>query len=297
MPKITDSKGGPHSGQQPNYQIGIVIDNVDPEEMGRIKVKFPTLQGEPVSYWIRQASPGAGKERGFYSLPEKEDEVNVAFQQGSQDHGVVTGQFWNGKDKPPKEAKDGLPGPDKQLLGSGKGQWSKDKFTDGTKSLDKNDRRFWKSRSGSLIVFDDSSGAESVQMWDGSHTLSFALDTTSKRIILANTGGDIHIRTQNDFYLEAGNDIKIRAGNDIIGESVNDTKHHVGNNWKVDVDAKTDLTSKADFTAESKANMTLKSAMTTKIIGDVNFEAKGGSTAKLEGGALTEVKGGIVKIN
>lgn len=295
MPKLTDIGGRPHSGQQSNTQVGIVIDNVDPEELGRIKVKFPTLQDEPVSYWIRQASPGAGTGRGFYSLPEKEDEVNVSFMQGSQDTGVITGQFWNGKDKPPKEAKDGLPGPAKQLVDGGK--WSKDQFTDGTKTLDKNDRRFWKSRSGSLFVFDDSAGKESVQMWDGSHTLSFALDTTTKRIILANTGGDIHIRCKNDFYLEAGNDIKIRAGNDIIGESMNDTKHHVGNDWKVNVDNKTDLLSTGDFTAKSEANMTLQSAMTTKIIGDVNFEAKGGSSGKLDGGALCEVKGGMVKIN
>jgi uncharacterized protein involved in type VI secretion and phage assembly len=295
MPKLTDLGGRPHSGQQGSTQVGIVIDNVDPEELGRIKVKFPTLQDEPVSFWIRQASPMAGTGRGFYSLPEKEDEVNVSFMQGNQDTGVITGQFWNGKDKPPKEAKDGMPGPDKQTVEGAK--WSRDQFTDGSRDLKKNDRRFWKSRSGSLFVFDDTDGKESIQMWDGSHTLSFALDTKSKRIILANTGGDIHIRTKNDFYLEAGNDIKLRAGNDIKLESMNDTWHHVANNWKVKVDNQASLSSSSNFGVSSDANLSLSAAMTTSISGDVNFEASGGSTAKLSGGALTEVSGGIVKIN
>ncbi len=295
MAKLTDSNRKPHSGQMSNCLVGIVDDNVDPDEMGRIRVKFPSQQNEPVSYWIRQSSPMAGKERGFYSLPEKQDEVMVMFMQGSQDVGVIIGQFWNGEDKPPAEAKDGLPGPDKTKIDGG--QWSKDTFTDGTKDLAKNDRRFWKSRSGALMVFDDSDGAESVQFWDKSHTMSFVLDSTESRILLTNSKGDIHIRSKNDVFIEAGNDIKWIAKNNIEGESGKDTIHKAKMNYKLEADQNIDTKSKMNTTLKADMNFTAEAKMNMKAEGKMNFEAKGGVSAKMQGGATAIVKGAMVMIN
>ena len=60
--------------------VGIVTDNVDPDELGRIQVKFPTLHEEPLSFWLRQISPNAGAERGLYALPEIDDELAKGFE-------------------------------------------------------------------------------------------------------------------------------------------------------------------------------------------------------------------------
>jgi uncharacterized protein involved in type VI secretion and phage assembly len=294
MAKVTDVGGRPHSGVMQQTVVGLVVDNVDPDELGRVKVKFPTLHGEPTSFWIRQLAPMAGKERGFYSLPEVEDEVLVTFLQGSQDVGVIVGQMWNGVDKPPTEAKDGLPGPAKTDTG---GTVSTDQFTDGTKDLSKNDRRFWRSRSGHLMVFDDSDGAESVQIWDKDHTLSLVFDSTEKRILIANTDGDIHIRTKNDLYLEAGNDIKWHAGNNIEGESGKDTTHTAGQNWSTDTAQKASHTTGTDFEITARQNFKATASMQATIEGSMSFGATGGTSATLSGGAMAEVKGGIVKIN
>lgn len=295
MAKVTDGLGRPHSGQVQFAVVGLVVDNVDPDELGRIKVKFPTLHQEPVSFWLRQISPNAGKERGLYALPEVEDEVLVAFMQGSHDTGVIIGQFWNGVDKPPTEAKDGLPGPGKTEVSNT--TFSTDTFTDGSKDLASNDRRFWRSRSGHLMVFDDTGGAETVQIWDKDHKMAFVFDSTESRILLTNNDGDLHIRTKNDLYIEAGNDIKWRAHNNIEGESGNDTKHVVKNNWTVETTSNSKLKTGANFDIEAGSNLTVKGQMNTKIEGGVAFEAKGGATAKLSGGAMTEVTGGMVKIN
>lgn len=230
----------------------------------------------------------------MYALPEKEDEVMVMFMQGSQDTGVIVGQFWNGEDKPPKEAKDGLPGPGKQETGA---KWSKDKFTDGSKDLSKNDRRFWKSRSGHLFVFDDSDGKESVQMWDKSHILSFVLDSKEKRIIMANTDGDIHLRAKKNIWFEAGEDIKWRAEKDIIGESGKNTKHTVGENWTVDTKLDSTLKTGKNFTIDAGMNIEFKAKLNTNVSGNVNAEFKGGVNATLTSSAITTVKGGMVKIN
>ncbi|MEQ1500573.1 MAG: phage baseplate assembly protein V [Myxococcota bacterium] len=294
MAKVTDAGGRPHSGIVQQPVIGVVTDNRDPLGWGRVKVKFPTLHGEPPSDWIPQVAPNAGKERGFYALPEIDDEVLVVFLQGSQEAAVVLGQLWNGEDIAPKEAKDAHPAPGKTDTGA---TWSTDQFTAGSPNFEKNDRRFWKSRSGHLIVFDDTEAAESIQIWDKDHTLSLVFETKEQRIILANTQGDLHIRTKKDLYLEAGQDIKWRAGRDIVGESARDTTHEAKRNWSSKSTQESKLEAGTNFTIDAGQNLTCKASMSTSVEGSVSYSAKGGSTAKLEGGAMTEVKGGIVKIN
>ena len=59
MPKVTDREGRPVSGQMPGLVEAIVTDNEDPDQLGRVKVKFPTLPDMPESYWARLAMPMA----------------------------------------------------------------------------------------------------------------------------------------------------------------------------------------------------------------------------------------------
>jgi len=86
--------------------VGIVTDNQDPEGWGRVKVKFPTLTDEHASNWARVVAIGAGKERGFDCLPEINDEVLVAFEQGDIHRPYIIGAVWNGKDLTPNSVKD-----------------------------------------------------------------------------------------------------------------------------------------------------------------------------------------------
>ncbi|MHC5731125.1 MAG: phage baseplate assembly protein V, partial [Nostoc sp.] len=64
------------------HLVGLVTNNNDPKGWGRVKVKFPTLNINDESHWARVVGLGAGKERGFYCLPEIDDEVLVAFEHG-----------------------------------------------------------------------------------------------------------------------------------------------------------------------------------------------------------------------
>ncbi|BAY81535.1 Rhs element Vgr protein [Calothrix parasitica NIES-267] len=82
--------------------VGIVTDNEDPEGMGRVKVKFPTLTEDHASQWARVVSMGAGNNRGFDCLPEINDEVLVLFEHGDIHRPYVIGGVWNGKDSPPE---------------------------------------------------------------------------------------------------------------------------------------------------------------------------------------------------
>ena len=63
---------------------GVVVDNHHPTGEYRVKVKFPWIRSTEVgdeedfiSAWARVASPFAGDGRGFYCLPEQDDEVLV----------------------------------------------------------------------------------------------------------------------------------------------------------------------------------------------------------------------------
>ena len=55
------------------------------------------------SYWAPIASLMAGKKRGARFMPERDDEVLVAFDHGDFDHPYVVGFLWNGADKAPDD--------------------------------------------------------------------------------------------------------------------------------------------------------------------------------------------------
>jgi uncharacterized protein involved in type VI secretion and phage assembly len=79
--------------------IGLVKE-IDPT-LGRIKVDFPWMTPPQRSHWAPIATVMGGKKRGVYYMPEIDDEVLLAFDQGDFDHPYVVGFLWNGADKPP----------------------------------------------------------------------------------------------------------------------------------------------------------------------------------------------------
>jgi uncharacterized protein involved in type VI secretion and phage assembly len=96
--------------------IGIVTDNKDPDKLMRVKVKIPSISPDS-TWWIPVVSLGAGKDRGWFFLPEVNDEVLVAFEHGDMDRPIVIGALWNGQDKPPETSGK----PDKRTIVSKKG--------------------------------------------------------------------------------------------------------------------------------------------------------------------------------
>jgi uncharacterized protein involved in type VI secretion and phage assembly len=120
----------------------IVCQNKDEEkQLGRIKVRFPWLPGgdQDQSTWAQMAVPMEGGEFGTFTLPEVDDTVFVVFLAGDINHPVVIGGCWNKTDAPPEVNENG-----------------------------NNDFRFIKSRSGSRLLFDDSSSTK-VVLTDGAN--------------------------------------------------------------------------------------------------------------------------------
>jgi uncharacterized protein involved in type VI secretion and phage assembly len=82
--------------------IAKITDVKDPENLGRVKVRFPHM-GDTVTQWSSVASIMAGGDRGCFFMPEVDDEVLLAFQQGDFDHPFIVGFVWNPVQAPPSQ--------------------------------------------------------------------------------------------------------------------------------------------------------------------------------------------------
>lgn len=81
-------------------QAAVVRDNKDPEKMGRVRVHFFWQEENQLSPWIRMVNPYSARDRGFYFIPEIDDEVLVGFEGGDTEKPFVMGSLYNGKNKP-----------------------------------------------------------------------------------------------------------------------------------------------------------------------------------------------------
>ena len=93
-----------HPPQQRDWSaslvVGVVTNNNDPEKMGRVRVKYPSLSDREESAWARVATPSTGNGRGLLMLPQPDEEVVVGFEHGDTRRPFVLGSVFNGRDKP-----------------------------------------------------------------------------------------------------------------------------------------------------------------------------------------------------
>jgi uncharacterized protein involved in type VI secretion and phage assembly len=168
--------------------IGLVKDVDDPQGDGRVRVSFPWLGPGGISGWAPVAAPLGGKDRGYFYLPEIDDEALVAFEHGDLDHPFVIGFLHNGVDKPP------------------------------TSGIDKHVRRI-KSVAGHVVDLDDRSGSEKVHVkTNGGHLLD--LRDSDSTIELATSGGQKITMTDQPAQIE----VKTTAGTTM---TLSDAPSHV----------------------------------------------------------------------
>jgi uncharacterized protein involved in type VI secretion and phage assembly len=100
---------GRHDGERKLFGVvtAIVTNNQDPEQLGRVKVQFRWLSEDDESSWARIAVPMAGKGSGSFFLPDVDDEVLVAFEQGDIRFPYVLGALWRSGAEPPLDNADG----------------------------------------------------------------------------------------------------------------------------------------------------------------------------------------------
>jgi hypothetical protein len=175
---------------------GFVVDNADPENLGRLKVKVPSVLGnEVVSGWAMPCSPyGGDANQGFLFIPEVGAGVWVEFEEGDLEFPIWVGTFWS------------KPGGDSEL--------PKPNNADGEQQDNVQDPptcKTIKTLSGHTIQFHDEDGKERIIVSDGEE---------ENHIVFSRSG--ISIVNNNNSIEMTDEGIVVRDGNsNTITQDVN----------------------------------------------------------------------------
>jgi len=205
--------------------------------MGRVRVTFEW--GDAESPWLRMITPHAGKDRGFYFVPEVGDEVLVGFELGRDRSPYVIGSLYNGKNAQP------------------------DQFSD------KDDIKIIRTRSGNEVIFDDT-GVITIRNEKNTIELNCESDGT----LTVKTDGELVLKAGKDLTLEAGGAVKMTAGKEFSVSAGQDFK--VAANGNAEVKATGNATLKANGKTEVTAagQLILKGA-TSELSASALTQVKG----------------------
>jgi phage protein D/phage baseplate assembly protein gpV len=189
------SAAGPASSA--GVVVAVVTDNGDPDRQGRVKLRFPALSADYESDWTRVAAPGNGASRGTVWIPEVNDEVLVAFENGDRERPFVVGGLWNGVDTPPEiEVDNG-----------------------------KLEARSFVSRTGQKIVLSDKDGSEGILISSADGSIVVHVDAANKKVAVnAEGSGTVEMKTGGDFTIDCQGSVKIKGLAGVEISSTGETK-------------------------------------------------------------------------
>src|SRR5688572_10058782 len=84
---------------------GMVLNNIDPMQVGRLQVQVPDVTGLLPASWAMPCVPLAGIQNGIFVVPIIGSGVWVEFEHGDLDYPVWTGCFWGSTAEVPALAK------------------------------------------------------------------------------------------------------------------------------------------------------------------------------------------------
>lgn len=162
----------------------IVTKIVDEDALGRVEVKFPWLGkrgADEVRAWATLLTPYADDDQGLQVMPEVDTQVVVAFEAGELRRPYIVGSAWNGVESQPDEP------------------------------VQANNKRLIKTRSGSLLEFDDTEGSAKVTLsMKSGHKL--VLDDAAHEVTLAHSNGAyLKIDTAGMVSIQANSSVDITA--------------------------------------------------------------------------------------
>jgi hypothetical protein len=98
---------------------GTVVQNVDPEQRGRLQAMVPDVAGLVPSTWALPCMPFAGTQSGIYVVPAIGAGVWIEFEQGDPDFPIWVGGFWGSAAELPSLALAGNPASPSVVLQTG----------------------------------------------------------------------------------------------------------------------------------------------------------------------------------
>ncbi|WP_080055691.1 type VI secretion system Vgr family protein [Spirosoma aerolatum] len=224
-------------------ELAKVVDNEDPEKLGRVKVEFMWPGDSKESDWIRVAHPYTSDGEGMLFVPEIDAQVMIGYESNLAEYPYVMTSLYPKKDGVDYTYRDNI-------------------------------QKTIQTKAGNKISLYDKGGEEKIELTN--------VNKSDTRILLSFADdGKITIETQGVVHIE-GKDIEVKAQNNITLEAQNNIELKATNEVKIEGTAKVgvkgaQVSAEADATAEVKANGQLSLQGTqTSLKGDAMVEVKGG---------------------
>ncbi len=204
----------PDHGTKTSQINGIVVAQVtetkDPDNMGRIKLKFQWHSEQNVTDYVRVCSLMAGGNRGAVFLPEIGDEVVCAFINGDINRPICLGALYDDKNKPPLEKSNNEKNNIKKIKTRGGHEIV---FND----EESNESLVIHSKSGHTIILDDAIGKEIVTIKDKTGNNKIEIDSITNSMSITSAlnldikAPMINIEASASLNIESGSMLKMKG--------------------------------------------------------------------------------------
>jgi phage baseplate assembly protein V len=177
--------------------VEAIVQESTGDDEGRVKVSFPWFDGRTVTDWCRVSQLYAGNGYGSCFVPERGDEVLVAFVHGDMRFPIVLGGLYNGVDKPPAAPVGGT------------------------------DQKTIRTKHGHQLTFDDQPDQAAVRITSAAgHTVELDDKGTTVRVAVAGGGsivldgdGGITLRATGDITLDAAGTVRLTGASITLDSS------------------------------------------------------------------------------
>jgi type VI secretion system secreted protein VgrG len=236
-------------------QSAKVTDTNDPEEMGRVRVRFYWQSSKEQTPWTRIVTPYAGKNKGFFFIPEVGEEVLVAFENQNAEKPYIVGAHYNGKNKPD--------------------DWKGDK----------NYKKAIRTKSGHTIEFNDENGKEEIIIYDKDKINTVTLSSHGKEMTIS-CQGDLKIDAEN-IEITARKDYKLDVKGKTSMDSMKETEINAMSTCKIHSNKDIEIEAMANLKAKANAKTDVSGAqLTAKGSATAEFSAGGQTVVK---GAIVQI--------
>jgi type VI secretion system secreted protein VgrG len=155
-----------------HIEIAEVVDNDDPDKLGRVKIKFFWQKSDAESVWVRVSTLYSGEGKGILFTPEKGAQVIIGYEHNDPSQPVLLGNLY------PKSNGESYTSDDNKL-------------------------KVIQTRGGNHITFDDTDNDQRI-------TVSNENNTGTSLSLSFKNDGTIEIKTNGSLSLE-GKDISIKS--------------------------------------------------------------------------------------
>lgn len=236
-----------------------VIDNDDPEKLGRVRVEFLWPSNGKESVWMRVGHPYTGEGKGMVFIPEVEAQVMVAYQDKCPQMPYVATSLYH--------------------------KHSSERYTSTDNYLKK-----ILFKGGNMLSFLDDPDKDLQQIMI---TNADKMDKASL-IITFTENGQIELQTQGDILLKAKKNISLKANNISLEAQGNISLEATGIKLKANKNIEQEATASLKLKG---LEISVEADTNVEITANAQLKLASAATTDISGGAMVKVAAAIIKLN